>query len=566
MFPGEYTTLLTSLARPSVFPFALPDEIVIPIIQTHASAVLLTPNVVYKLKKPKNYGFFDYSTPALRRHFCIQEVRLNSRLAPQIYLGVAPVLAYAGDTWRFGPTLSVDDVPEPGNQYEDGEVVDYAVVMVRLPDEATLAARVRNDTVSPGSLAEVARYLAGFHAATQTNEHIASFGMLDNIRQNWEENFEQMRPYIGRTLDTTINSRITTHVQGFMHDRAALFAGRIRDGHIRDCHGDLRLQHVYICDDTAKQPGLAILDCIEFNERFRYSDVAAEVAFLAMELDNACRSDLARVFVNAYIEATGDEAMGEVLPFYMCYRACVRGKVTSFQLDGPEVPEAQRITAQREANEFFQLAAHYAGGPTKPILLMIGGLMGTGKTTLAQAFQRQVYWTLLSSDTTRKRLAHLDPALPQAEAFAQGIYSPEWTARTYHALRQEASMMLARGRSVVMDASFLRQADRDAAAREATALGADIAFVECVCPHAAVLQRLAQRWQRRVEGELPAAGDTASDGRPDLYEQQRQAWEAFTPDEEQSIQHIVIATTLPLMVNVEQICAALHMPRLLCPL
>lgn len=570
MFPREYTTLLTSLARPGAFPFALPGDSGIPIVQTHASAVLLTPKVVYKLKKPKNYGFFDYSTPALRRHFCIQEVRLNSRLAPHIYLGVAPVLAYADDTWRFGPTPSIDDVPEPGSSYEGGEVVDYAVVMVHLPDEATLAARIRNDTVSPASLAAVARYLAAFHASTQTNEHIASFGMLDNVRQNWEENFEQMRPYIGRTLDTATYNRITAYSQSFMHDRAALFAERIRDGRIRDCHGDLRLQHVYIFDETvpaaAQQPELAILDCIEFNERFRYSDVAAEVAFLAMELDHACRSDLAQAFVDAYIQATGDEAMGEALPFYLCYRACVRGKVTSFQLDGSEVPEAQRIVAQREANEFFQLAAHYAGGPTKPMLLMVGGLMGTGKTTLAQAFQQQMYWPLLSSDTVRKRLAHLDPAQPQAEAFGQGIYSHEWTARTYHALREEASSILARGCSVVIDAAFLRRADRDAIAREAIALGADVAFVECICPQAVVLQRLAQRWQRRVEGAQSAPTGTASDGRPDLYEQQRLAWEAFNPAEEQAMQHIVITTTLPPVVNVEQICAALHIPHLLCTL
>ncbi len=570
MFPKEYTTLLTALARPSAFPFAISSDNVIPVVQTHASAVLLTPKVVYKLKKPKNYGFFDYSTPALRRHFCIQEVRLNSRLAPHVYLGVAPVLAFAHDTWRFGPTLPVDEVPEPGNLCEGGKVVDYAVVMVHLPDEATLAARIRNDTISPASLQEVARYLAKFHTSTRTDERIASFGMLDNVRLNWEENFEQMRPYVGRTLDADIYRHITTYVQRFMRDRAALFAERIRDGRIRDCHGDLRLQHVYIFDEAmasgSEQSRLAILDCIEFNERFRYSDVAAEVAFLAMELDNANRSDLGQVFVDEYIQATGDETMGEMLPFYMCYRACVRGKVTSFQLDGTEVPEAQRSTAQQEANEFFRLAAHYAAGPTRPTLLMVGGLMGTGKTTLARAFQHQMYWPLLSSDMIRKQLAHLDPAQPQAEAFGQGIYSKEWTARTYHVLREEAGMLLARGRSVIIDASFLRRADREAAARAATILNADAVFVECVCPHEVVLQRLAQRWQRRVESSQHSSEHTASDGRPDLYEQQRQAWEAFHPDEARSIQHIVITTTMPPVVNIEQIRAGLHIPCLLCSL
>jgi aminoglycoside phosphotransferase family enzyme len=284
----DFTTILNALTRPEAFPLALPGEESVFVIQTHASAVLLTADRVYKLKKPKDFGFFDFSTPALRRHFCGQEVLVNQRLAPHVYLGVAPIVGYPGGRFHFGSTFAPGDVPLPRSMLDDGRVVDYAVVMVRLPDEAALEYRVRRGTA--------ARYVAAFHATTHTDEHIARFGALDTIRGNWEENFAQMRPYLGRTLDAATFDRIANYVHRFLAGRGALFASRVRDGRIRDCHGDLRLQHVYILD-TVDVPSqrLAILDGIEFNERFRYGDVAGEVAFLTMELDGGLADRISRI-------------------------------------------------------------------------------------------------------------------------------------------------------------------------------------------------------------------------------------------------------------------------------
>ena len=563
----DFATMLNALAQPGAFPCALRAEESISAIQTHASAVLLVADRVYKLKKPKDFGFFDYSTPALRRHFCGEEVRVNRRLAPQVYLGVAPVLAYTDGHFRFGPTFEPDDLPLPGCVLDGGYVVDYAVVMVRLPDEAMLESRVRAGTADASLLAEIARYVAAFHATALADEHIARFGELDVIRGNWEENFEQMRPYVGRTLDVATYDRLSSYVHRFLEERAALFASRVREGHIRDCHGDLRLQHVYILetvDDPARR--LAILDGIEFNERFRYSDVASEVAFLTMELDAAGRPDLARAFIEQYVTEAGDDGLREVLPFYACYRACVRGKVQSFQLDEPEVPERQRTCARQQARCLFEQAAHYAGGPTWPTLLLVGGLMGTGKSTLALALQRALGWALFSSDTTRRRLAHLDPARPQPDAFGQGLYSQAWTARTYRALLSEASGALADGRSVLLDASFLRRADRLAAARLAAAHGASLFFVECVCPPGVALKRLAQRWKQRTEGskQLNEEALRASDGRPELYDAQSAVWEAWDSGVEPHTQHLELTTTLSLAVNVEQVLDALQMPRFAC--
>jgi aminoglycoside phosphotransferase family enzyme/predicted kinase len=497
-------------------------------------------------------------------------VLVNRRLAPRIYLGVAPVLAFPDDRVCFGPLFPPEQVPEPESALEGGLVIDYAVVMVRLPDEAMLEFQVRTGKANPVLLEHIARKIAAFHASTPTNEHIASFGSLEVIRGNWEENFEQMRPYIGRTIDRDTYQRITTYIRRFMVERETLFENRVAEGRIRDCHGDLRLQHVYILDPTSEEaeqsPEIIVLDGIEFNERFRYSDVASEVAFLTMELDAVGRPDLARAFIQSYVAETGDDALLELLPFYACYRACVRGKVVSFQLDEPEVPEAQRDAACRQATALFTLAAGYTKGPTSPTLILVGGLMGTGKSTLALALQRELGWTLHSSDMVRKSLAHLDPAKPQADAFGQGLYSKQWTERTYSALLAKAGETLSTGRSVVLDASFARWADRLAAvqvAQEATRQAVNVIFVECRCPRELALQRLAQRWQSRMKHEEQAhpheTAVLASDGRPDLYDAQCATWQAFDSEREPGIAHLIIDTTLPLNTNLEQVLSALHL-------
>jgi len=516
-----------------------------------------------------DFGFFDYSTPALRRHFCQQEVYINSKLAPQIYLGVAPVIVSAGGHVRFGTTYHPDEVPYPWTPLAGGYVIDFAVVMVRLADETTLESRVRTGMTSH-QLEEVAQEIAAFHCSTPTNEHIASFGAFDVVARNWEENFAQMKPYIGRTIDATTYDLLLAYVQRFLNAHGALFALRQRCGYIRDCHGDLRLQHIYLSEaqqDAAQDPPhIAILDRIEFNERFRYGDVAAEVAFLTMELDAACRADLSRIFSNAYRQATHDETLYELLPFYSCYRACVRGKVFSFQLDEPEIPAVQREAASREASSLFALAAHYASGPAQPVLIMVGGLMGTGKSTLAYALHRELGWPLFSSDSVRKQLAQLDPVQPQETAFGQGIYSPEWAVRTYTALQLKVREYVTSGRSLLLDASFIRQSQRRIMVQEAVARGAQVFFVECVCSQELALARLATRWQERVEGHggTHQEASYASDGRPDLYAAQCAQWEPVTGEEMSEGKHLRVNTLLQPIKNVEQLLDVLAMPHFAC--
>lgn len=580
---AKFTQMLHALACPHAFPFDA-DIGRIEIIQTHASAVLLAGNRAYKLKKPNDFGFFDYSTPALRRHYCGEEVRLNTRLAPHVYLGVAPVLSLVDGSYRFAPVCEADATPAPGDQLDDGRVVDYAVVMVRLPEAATLEARVRADNVRPEQLVAVAERMASFHASSRTDEDVAHFGRVEVIQHNWDENFEQMAPYVGRALDAETYGHLRTYVETFLRQRRPLFETRRQTGRIRDCHGDLRMQHVYFLNQYASglpsgetldaQTSLAIIDCIEFNERFRYGDVAAEIAFLTMELDAVGRPDFARAFTDAYVAKTGDESLRELLPFYACYRACVRGKVLAFQLDEPEVPPDQREEARRQAQLLFTLAGRYASAPAVPVLLLVGGAMGVGKTTLARGLSQELGWEILSSDVIRKELAGVSSAELQDVPYGQGIYTKSWSERTYRDLQERAGEILAAGRSVILDASFGRRLERQAAAQLAATVPVQAWFIECTCPREIALVRLAHRWRIKQDAggttrppatsRPGAAARDASDGRPELYDAQLAAWQPFDPATEPGLVHLRVNTQGNLAISVAQVVDRLGIEQLAC--
>ncbi|WP_069802350.1 AAA family ATPase [Thermogemmatispora onikobensis] len=550
------------------------------LVQTHASVVVLLPDLVYKLKKPVNLGFLDYSTPMLRRQWCREEVLVNAPLAPGIYLGVAPIVRTQREEMHIGPIFSPESVPEPASSLEEGTVVDYAVVMRRLPETATLAGWLQSGRLSAAMLEAVARRLAAFHAEARADDEVRRYGQPELLAFNWQETLTQLQPYLGRTLDQSTYEQIQRYVEQFLAQRRALLLGRIAQGCIRDGHGDLRLQHVYWLEsppeDGQQEPQLLFLDRIEFNTRFRYADIAAEVAFLAMELEYSARVDLADAFVDAYVRATEDESLREVLPFYLCYRACVRGKVASLLLDEPEVPLEERDQAQQQASALFALAAHYASRPAGATLVMIGGLMGTGKSTLARTLQQTTGAALFSSDVIRKRLAGLAPGETRAEAFGKGIYAPAWGTRTYQALHALAILALQEGRSVILDASFLRREDRQIMAQAAAAQGVPTFFIECFCPKEEALARLRHRWSQRQRiatpglsgvGELSLRSSTveASDGRPDLYDAQCAHWQPCLPATEQ-ITGVPFRTDRPLPVLLAQLLDILGQPCLACRL
>ncbi|GHO76771.1 kinase [Ktedonobacter sp. SOSP1-85] len=531
--------------------------------QTHLSVVLLTPQYVYKIKKPRDFGFCNYTTPSRRRYFCLQEVLLNASLAPNVYLGVAPILRCSGEHFRIGPVIASDELPEAGTHYQEGIVIDYAVVMRRLPEDATLASLIQAGQVTPEMMREVAQTIAHFHMATPTNASIITFGDAQTIQQNWEENFRQIQPYIGRVLEREAYDALRRYVAQFLQAHGPLFTRRLLQGRIRDCHGDLRLQHVYVLLTTNHSPTrhILLLDRIEFNERFRYGDVASEVAFLVMELEMAQHHDLAMNFLQVYIAETGDTDLYTLLPFYICYRACVRGKVTAFLLDDPEIETNQSRQAIQEASDLFAFAVRTTNSDTHhPLLLCIGGLMGSGKSTLAQALQQHLSFPLFSSDVIRKQLTQQSPAMHQAEHYGKGTYTPSWNRKTYAALAQRALLYLEQGQSVILDASFSRREERQVLARAAMPLGARIVFIECVCPPEVALARLHGRWQSHFDGtnhEASPEAVQASDGRPDLYAVQAAHWEPFESALEPWVTHILLTTTSPLVETVQQLLTKL---------
>jgi len=326
--------IIQALLDPRVYPDP-PQKV--ELMQTQMSFVFLADDYVYKVKKPVDLGYLDYTTLEKRRFYCQREVELNRRLCPDAYLGVLPVTGHGGQ-------ISI------GGQ---GEAVEYAVKMRRLPQAMMMNALLANNKVTPEMLAGVAARLAGFHRQAETGASISTFGDLDTITVNTEENFTQTEKYLGHTISREQYRRIRAYTSRFIQGNAALFRKRMAEGRIKDCHGDLHAAHICFCDS------ICIYDCIEFNDRFRYCDVASEVAFLAMDLDHYGRADLSGDFVDAYVTRSQDEELMTLLDFYKCYRAYVRGKVESFKLDDPHISPEEKTGVLTVARRYFELAESY---------------------------------------------------------------------------------------------------------------------------------------------------------------------------------------------------------------
>jgi len=309
----------------------------IELIQTHISFVFLTEKYVYKVKKAVNFGFLDFSTLEKRKFFCLKELELNRRLCPEIYLEVVP-LTKSGNIKING----------------DGETVEYALKMKRLPQERIMTTLLKEGKVDKKTVGEIAQIVAEFHSIAQTNAEISQFGSLKIVKTNWDENFAQTTKYIDQTITQPEFQFIQTKINAFMEKNKPLFESRMTDKRIRDCHGDLHSGNIFITDK------ICIFDAIEFNDRFRYSDVAADAAFLAMDLDFQNRVDLADYFIDRYLAYSKDQQLTQLLSFYKCYRAYVRGKVISFRLDDPNIKPEEKESATTEAKAYFKLANEYA--------------------------------------------------------------------------------------------------------------------------------------------------------------------------------------------------------------
>jgi aminoglycoside phosphotransferase family enzyme len=323
-----------ALLKPQAYPHR-PQKI--ELVQTQMSFIFLAGEYVYKIKKPVNLGYLDYTTLEKRHFFCQQELELNRRLCPGAYLAVVPIVGEEGGLCIEGR----------------GKAIEYAVKMKQLPQDRMMDVLLPRGQVTLEMVARVAEKLMGFHQRAETNPKIAAFGRLDVIRHNCDENFAQTEKYIGTSITAEEYQHIKNYTNNFIDSNASLFDKRVREDKIRDCHGDLHAAHVCFTED------ICIYDCIEFNDRFRYSDIASEVAFLAMDLDRYQQAGLSRHLVNTYVGLSHDEELLKLLNFYKCYRAYVRGKVESFKLDDPYIPEEEKAKVLTAAQSYFQLAESY---------------------------------------------------------------------------------------------------------------------------------------------------------------------------------------------------------------
>jgi hypothetical protein len=476
----------------------------IQLIQTHISYVLLTGEFAYKVKKPLNFGFLNYSTLEARKHFCEEELRLNQRGAAEIYLDVLPV-TQTENRYQFGGS---------------GEVVEYAVKMRQFPQDALLTNLFDRGELTEALVQQLAQVIAEFHSKTVTNDYIRSFGEVAQIRQAFDENFEQTLQYIGGPQTQQQFDETQAYCDRFFAEQEDLFKQRMQADRIRECHGDLHLRNICYWNNQ-----LLLFDCIEFNEPFRFVDVMFDVAYIVMDLEARQRPDLSTLFLNTYAEQTGDWQGLQVLPIYVSRQTYVRAKVTSFLLNDPGIPESEKQAAHETAALYYRLAWQYSQARTGQLILMCG-LSGSGKSTTARQVASQIGAIHIRSDAVRKHLG----GVALQERGGADLYTPEMHQKTYGRLLELGIALAQQGYRVILDAKYDRQAWRQAALDQARAHQLPLRIIHCDAP----VEVLRDRLQKRT-------GDIA-DATADLLA--HQSLDPFTADEQAIVK--TIDTTQPI--------------------
>ena len=492
----DQARLVAALANPARFGPACTS---VTVLETHISYVLLTGKHAYKLKKAVDLGFLDFTTLASRRFFCEQELRLNRRLAPELYLDVVAI------------TGTIDEPVIDGK----GPVLEYAVKMREFPQDA-LASRVldRNE-LGVADIDMLAAKVAAFHATSQKAAADSTFGAPETILRAALANCKSLLAGAASPAERRTIEALHTWTEREHAARNAAFRGRREGGFVRECHGDLHLGNIAVIDGE-----VTIFDCIEFNEQMRWIDVMSEVAFTAMDLQDRGHAELAHRFVNAYLAITGDYAGLSVLRFYLVYRALVRAKIAL--LRAIQLPPGEaRAPLYAERDGYLRLAEAYARSP-EPAILITHGITGCGKTTLSQALLEQIGAIRIRTDVERKRLHGLAPTARSDAATARMLYGADATRRTYDHVLHLAASVAAAGFVAIVDGTFLRRWQRDRFRRLAAELGIPFVIVAFSASEGVLRRRVAERARR---------GTDASDADVAVLEHQLGVRQSFGADE-----------------------------------
>jgi hypothetical protein len=485
--PTVSQALIDALQNPALFPHPVEE---IRVIQTHISWVLLTGPYAYKIKKPVDFGFLDFTTLEARRHFCEEELRLNKRSTDELYLEVLPITGS-----EAAPTLG-----------GDGEPIEWALKMRQFPQTQLLAEVQARGELTSAHIDALARQIAEFHlvAPRVPDEH--PLGTPEAIMAPVRQNFEQVRPLLSDAADLQQLDALQAWAESSFERLRPLLAQRKAQGFIRECHGDIHLGNAALLDDR-----VVLFDCIEFNEPFRLIDVASDAAFLAMDLEDRGLKPLARRFVSAWLEHTGDYDALELMNFYKAYRAMVRGKVSLFRL-AQEQDAVQRAVILRQYRSYASLAESYSAIPFR-FLAVTHGVSAVGKSHVALRLVEALGAIRLRSDVERKRL--FTPGSAE-------LYGEPASLATYDRLHDLAARALRAGFSVVVDATYLKQAQRRAAANIAESSGVPFLILDCQAPDAVIAEWLQQRQQQ---------GGDPSDATPEVVSAQQAGREPLGSEE-----------------------------------
>ncbi len=485
--------VVRSLSRECAFP--VPVDVVT-VRQTHISTVFLGDELVYKVKKPVKLPFLDFSTVEQRHFFCHEEVRINRPWAPDVYLGVVPVTREAN-----------------GLRFEgSGPVVDWAVKMRRLPESANLRSRLQHGLLEPRDLVRAARRIAAIHreacgsVGEQATEAEAEFRR--RLYENWEF-AHGLKPHV---IEPQVLQRLEALSDELLQRHDDTLRRRASDGHVRDLHGDLRLEHVFLFPDRSPPNDIVILDGIEFDPGLRRIDVVADIAFLVMELAFAGRRDLANDFADGYFSETNDATGRSVLPLFAAYRSAVRAKVAAILGTESEIPHPDRDEAlARSQTHWLWCLSELEVPGRRPALVLVTGLPGTGKSTLARGLADADYFDeVLRTDVVRKDLA----AKSNVAGGSADLYSAEFTERTYDECWCRARKRLLSGGRVLVDATFQRESSRRRFLQLALDCGVRAVWLECTAAADVVQQRLENRHGDPSDADWP------------VYQLVREHWES----------------------------------------